>query len=249
MFKFFCKEKILFQKVSKYNSIKVLEEGDRVKLILDETGNIHSLLIRGKPITYSYWDILIASPLFLKNPRNILILGYGAGTVARGVKIFFPEIEITGVEIDSEVVRLGHEFFEAPKVEVIIQDACEFVENNSKLYDIIISDIFLRSSIPESFQSEEFINKISKSLTDYGIFMKNFTNIKEATFFCEKALALKSFEFTKILKSPESMNFIVLLSKRYISKDSLIKPDNEYLLSIYYYITSNLEIPGDFGYL
>jgi len=55
----------IFEAKTKFNKIKVIREGKRLKLILDDTGNLHSTKIEGRITTGSYWDICAVSGILL----------------------------------------------------------------------------------------------------------------------------------------------------------------------------------------
>lgn len=105
-------------------------------------------------------------PLLLHpNPRNVLVVGLGAGITLRGVAEA-PGLEsIDCVEI-SEGVKKAAEYFSAennhilenPKINYIIEDGRNFISTSPKGYDVIIADIFFPMSSGSSalFSSEHF---------------------------------------------------------------------------------------------
>lgn len=226
--------KVILKLTTKYNQIRVLKEGITLKLILDDTYNTHSIYNPASCLTGSYWDIFIGLPMFFDYPPRVLVLGLGAGTVARGIKDFFPRAKITGVEIDPEVVRIGRELFGMPDdIEAVIGDVLEFLERCFDTYDIIISDIFLRSIIPLEFKTSGFYRLVKSRLREDGIFSMNFT-IKEDAEYSARVLSA-IFGYSYIVKSPESLNHIAIASCKDL-RTRLIPPDRVEIMPLFRYI-------------
>lgn len=79
--------------------------------------------------------------------RNILILGGGDGFIAEKALKINPEINVTIVDLDEEVINvckryLSQRVFNNPRVSVVIRDALDFVLNiKGEIFDGIISDL------------------------------------------------------------------------------------------------------------
>lgn len=80
-------------------------------------------------------------PYHLLNPNNVLILGAGTGNDA-AVALLNGAKEITAVEIDPDILKLGNLHpnhpFASPYVSSIIDDARSFVKKTNKKYDMIV---------------------------------------------------------------------------------------------------------------
>lgn len=79
--------------------------------------------------------------------RDILILGGGDGYIAKKALALNPDINITIVDLDDEVVRVCKEYlsqqvFNDSHIKVVIKDALEFVCNaDDNSFDGLISDL------------------------------------------------------------------------------------------------------------
>ena len=104
---------------------------------------------------------------------SCLVLGLGGGTVAKYVRLGWPEAEITGVDIDPMMVELGKKYLGLGTVGVKIKvgDAYDF----SGKYDLIIIDLYNGEDFPEKFGDLEFLNKVKKSLNKEGVAVFNRT--------------------------------------------------------------------------
>lgn len=99
----------------------------------------------------------------IKNLNSILVLGVAGGSV---IKTLVNEInfkgEITGVEIDPEIISLANKYFNLDEIQnltIIIDDASKFVQKTSKTFDLVIIDIFQDNSMPEFLFESEFVEK------------------------------------------------------------------------------------------
>jgi spermidine synthase len=106
-----------------------------------------------------------------------LVLGVAGGSV---IKTLVDEIKfkgkITGVEIDANVIDIANRYFELDKIqnlEIVIDDAFEFVLKTKLKYDLIIIDIFEDTSMPNFLFQDFFINRINSLLNLNGFILFN----------------------------------------------------------------------------
>ena len=113
----------------------------------------------------------------IKTFENILILGVAGGSVIETIKndIKFKG-KITGVEIDATVIEIANKYFglnNYKNVEIIIEDAFEFVLKTKEKYDLIIIDIFQDTTMPNFLFEDFFINRINFLLNVNGFILFN----------------------------------------------------------------------------
>jgi len=221
MFNFFWKkEKILFEKNTKYNKIKVVDDGQKIKLILDDSYNIHSLLTKGKLLSYSYWDICAFIPLiFGDEGDSFAVLGSGGGTITRIIKTVNKNYRVFNVDIDIEVLRVGIEFFNMPNENLIVSDFRDFINYSKKPFSHVIIDVFINAAIPFDIFQESFWQSISLKTEKTALInlVSNFHALAIREFL------QKHFKIIGIVKSKESSNYIVFGSKKNISEKDLEK--------------------------
>lgn len=119
----------------------------------------------------------------VKKMQNILILGVAGGSV---VKTLVDEIgykgKIKGVEIDQQIIELANEYFhldKIPNLEIIINDAQQFVKTEKPNYDLIIIDIFQDREMPDFLFEKEFSEDLISLLNQNGIILFNTMIISE----------------------------------------------------------------------
>lgn len=120
----------------------------------------------------------------VKQMNHILLLGVAGGSV---FKTLVDEIKfggkLTGVEIDPHIITIANDYFkldEIPKLDIIIDDAFEFVLKTSEKYDLIIIDIFQDTTMPNFLFESFFINRICFLLRSKGLILFNTMIITES---------------------------------------------------------------------
>jgi len=154
----FAKPIILFGEQAKYKDKIVFEKQTKYqKIVITKWMNDHSLYINGNQQLSTFDEYLYHEPMvhpimrLTKSHNDILILGGGDGCIVRELKQY-PEIKnITLVDLDKEMIKLGQEnkillnlnkgALNSNKVSIQIGDAFKFLETTNKLYDIIFIDL------------------------------------------------------------------------------------------------------------
>jgi spermidine synthase len=108
---------------------------------------------------------------------HVLILGVAGGSV---IKTLVDDIKfkgkITGVEIDSDIIKIANKYFNLDKVEqleVVIDDAFEFVFKTNSKYDLIIIDVFQDTTMPNFLYERFFTDQICFLLQSKGVVLFN----------------------------------------------------------------------------
>jgi spermidine synthase len=119
----------------------------------------------------------------IKSMNNLLVLGVAGGSV---IKTLVDEIryqgKITGIEIDPEVIQIANEYFnlnKIPNLNIIIDDAFEFVLKTKETYDLIIIDVFQDTQMPNFLFEKFFINRIGSLLNKHGYILFNTMTLNE----------------------------------------------------------------------
>lgn len=79
-------------------------------------------------------------------PRQVLLVGLGAGSLAKFIHRQFADTHITAVEIDPQVERVARLHFKLPddpdRLHIVIDDGAAFMRQSSAVYDYILVDGF-----------------------------------------------------------------------------------------------------------
>lgn len=130
--------------VTPHNDVDVVECEDGT-IDFDVIGATHATWHPVRLMTGHAWDALAAGALMHPGkPESLLLLGLGGGTVLRQIRHFLPELEITAVEIDPEMVRLARDYMalDTRRTRVVVEDAWRFLRSDTQGYDIILDDLY-----------------------------------------------------------------------------------------------------------
>jgi len=117
------------------------------------------------------------SKIDLQNTKNILLLGLGGGSVIKSLREKFKyRKNIVAVEIDPQVIKLAKEEFEitaSEKLQIIQDDAFQYIKNTKKEFQLIIVDLFIDTKVPAVFYEEEFCKNLKKLIEVNGYLIFN----------------------------------------------------------------------------
>lgn len=171
--------------LSYFIPLNIYKKNSAINKTLEVTWNNGQLVLDSKSTNYSYGSlqrILRKGLLYIGFERinkfeNVLVLGVAGGSV---IKTLANEIgfkgRITGVELDADVITIANEYFklnEVPNLNLINDDAFEFVLKTKEKYDLIIIDIFQDTVMPNFLFEEFFINRINFLLKVNGFILFN----------------------------------------------------------------------------
>lgn len=103
----------------------------------------------------------------LPNNGSALLLGLGGGDVIKILTRKNPNLTITAVELESEVIAVADRYFgikEGERLEIVVQDAKVYVERNRRKYDSVIVDLYSGDDVPKFVTSKKFLQDLGKSL-------------------------------------------------------------------------------------
>lgn len=156
----------------------------------------------------------------IKNMESILVLGVAGGSV---IKTLVDDIKykgkITGVEIDAEIIKIANQYFkldEITQLQIIIDDAFEFVLKTKDKHNLIIVDIFQDTKMPNFLFESFFIDRICFLLKSKGFILFNTMLLnKDENLRNEKLISeFKIVNFTiKSIPRVEKHNELIVIEK------------------------------------
>jgi len=172
-------ERLLLEKKSPYNTILVSENDEGLRILRFEPGGARqSVVKRGDPdhLELPYTRVIPVAFAFVDNPRNVLVVGLGGGTIPSFVRRHFPEARIDAVDIDPGVVEVARSHFgfrEDANMRAYVEDGRRFIERTGRRYDVIFLDAFGADSVPYSLATREFLVSVRRALAPGGAVIGN----------------------------------------------------------------------------
>jgi len=173
---------LLYEKESAYNYIQVVQVGTTTELILNEGQAIHSVYDSRTDLTHGYWDYLLLADAFrpaqstAAAPRSVVFLGLAAGTAARQYRLAYgDQVDITGVEIDPEILAAGHRYFhlDEARAHEVVADARYWLDTQVARYDVVVLDAYQQPYIPFHLTTKEFFEQVKAHLEPGGVVAVN----------------------------------------------------------------------------
>ena len=171
--------KILARERSPYNDIYVIRKGNYRELWFKGNDGDYFLqsrvdIGRQKQLALVYSNMMMASLLFCPNPRRLLMVGLGGGSVTNFLSKWFPDLKIDVVEIDEKVIEISKKYFflkESNRYRIFQEDGRVFIKNRKgqEQYDWIVLDAFKSGSIPYHLKTHEFYKEIRSVLKPNGV--------------------------------------------------------------------------------
>jgi|TARA_B110000971_G_scaffold213218_1_gene243771 spermidine synthase len=230
---------VIHEERSLYTSILVQQQRDLLCLnfTLKRADSSQSCMDVKNPkrMVFAYTRMVMSGLLFTPNPKNIMIVGLGGGTLPVALNEILPEAKIQTVEIDPAVIGVAKRFFnftESANNKIIQQDARVFAKRaalQKQQFDLIILDAFNGDYIPEHLMTQEFLTEVQSLLTPGGVLVAN-------TFASSDLYAHESNTYKEVfgkfinLRGRDSGNRIVIVpqgsisaaQRAPISRDSLL---------------------------
>ena len=136
-------------------------------------------------LVFNYTKLLFSSLLLIDQPKRILIVGLGGGTMSNTLHQLFPDVAIDNVEIDHAVISVARQYFnfiENDSIHSQVQDGRIFVKRailKKKKYDWIILDAFNGDYIPEHLMTKEFLQEVKQLLSANGVLASNTFSVSD----------------------------------------------------------------------
>jgi spermidine synthase len=153
-------------------------ERDGERHLLFNHDSVQSTMSMSEPdaLTAEYTRRMMAFLLFNPDPREILMIGLGGGSLAKFCYRHLPRARITAVEIDADVIALRDEFmvpFDDDRFRVIHADGARYLATHDISPEVIIVDAFDHEGVAPSLATSDFYPRAAACLAPSGIFVMN----------------------------------------------------------------------------
>ena len=172
-------EKTLSRKVSPYATIVVTEDEEGLRTLRFGDNAVRQSVVKvGDPdhIELEYAKVMPAALALVEEPRRVLVVGLGGGTIPSLLHKHYPRTMIDVVDIDPGVVEAAKEFFgfrEDASLHVYVEDGRRYIEKCKEPYDIIFLDAYGADSIPYELATKEFLQGVRRATAPKGVVASN----------------------------------------------------------------------------
>ena len=198
--------RIVHSEQTPYQKITLTKGKDDLRLYLNGVLQFSSV------DEYRYHESLVMVPMtYADNSiKRVLVLGAGDGLAVREL-LKYPEIEeIVLVDLDARMTELAMNnthlkdinlaSLTNKKVQIVIDDAFVYLEENKKLFDFIINDLPDPNTIALSrLYSKQYYRLARKNLTSDGVMVTQATSpffVKPAFWSIAKTIQAAGFDYT-----------------------------------------------------
>jgi spermidine synthase len=176
-------ERTLHEERSLYRNMYITQAGDeRCLMFRAQRGagrETCKYISRPDVFVFEYAGMMMTGLYANPNPRSILIIGLGGGTLPSALQAKLPNAKIDVVELDGAVARLAERYFDfkkTPNTRVFVEDGRVFVKRMGRAraqYDMIMLDAFESDYIPEHLLTQEFLREVRAIMAPRGVLVAN----------------------------------------------------------------------------
>lgn len=166
------KPRVIYSVDSPYSGkINVWEQ--QGSLTLEVGGYPQSVSLNTPSLSQRYWARATEEVVKrLTNPKRGLVIGVGGATILHLLSQKFPNLHLSGVEIDLVIMEIAREFFELESIknlELSVMDGGEYVTKyRGELFDLAFVDAYLGGNFPPHFEEEQFLRQLRRITTPTG---------------------------------------------------------------------------------
>ena len=160
-------------------AIEIVEE-DGVRVLQIGGDAIQSAMRLSEPdaIELDYVRAMMAFLLFCPDPREVLMVGLGGGSMARFIHGRMTGTRVAVAEIDPGVVTVARKYFHFPeedeRLQILVGDGAEVVAARPASCDVLVVDGFVNGRVADSLCTRSFYAAAFAALRTSGVMVANF---------------------------------------------------------------------------
>lgn len=164
--------------VSTDGSVQISEE-DGIRYLHLGSTTIQSGMRMSEPdeLELAYTRSMMAFLLFLPEPRRVVSIGLGGGSVNKWLYRRFPQVEQVVVEVNAGVIAVARQYFHVPPDDARLQikqgDGARWVAENPDTADVILVDGYDGEAHVKTLASPDFYSAAAASLRGAGMLVVN----------------------------------------------------------------------------
>ena len=162
-----------------HKAIEIVEE-DGVRVLQIGGNAIQSAMRLAAPdaIELDYVRAMMAFLLFCPEPRDMLMVGLGGGSMARFIRERMRATRVTVAEIDPGVVAVARKYFRFPeedeRLRIVVGEGARAVAGRPASCDVLVVDGFVNGEVAGSLCTRSFYDSAFAALRPQGVMVANF---------------------------------------------------------------------------
>lgn len=173
-------ERVIYKGPSKFSDVLVVSENaDGLRVLRFEMHGARQSVVKPDDpdhLELAYARAMPAALTWKPQPRRVLVVGLGGGTIPMFLRRHLPEADIDAVEIDPAVVDLARAYFgfrDDRKMKAHVGDGRAWIETSRARYDLIVLDAFGANAAPYALTTSEFLRSVYAALAPDGVVISN----------------------------------------------------------------------------
>jgi len=141
-------------------------------------GDVQSEMLLSRPsaLVLDYTRAMMGFALLVPNPRHIVMVGLGGGSLAKFCYRHFAHTRITVLEVRADVIALRDAFQLPPddaRLRVLHCDASDYLARMTSGADVLLVDGFDSAGLPSALTSSAFYADCRRALRPGGVLVAN----------------------------------------------------------------------------
>lgn len=199
---------VVHQAQSDDGMIEVVDIGDARSLHFGTYPRQSSMSLK-TPYTLelSYTEAMMACLILNPNPKRILVVGLGGGSLVKFVLHHYPDCVVDVIEYRQDVIDVAHTYFSVPnndpRLTIHHGDGYEFVQQcyfaDHADYDLLLVDAYDHLSMSKSVGIQAFFDACAGILSPEGVMSINLWGSDKPLFTQTMSRINKSFESRSLI--------------------------------------------------
>ncbi|WDI32958.1 fused MFS/spermidine synthase [Hyphococcus flavus] len=184
---------LILKKESLYNSLFVLQEGPYRTLRFGHKDRHYreSTYNPADPteLPSTYTQYVTVGAAYPQDVKHAAVIGMGGGRMTWYLSHYMPDLKVTAVELDPEIVKIADKYFDVranDQINVVTSDGRTFIRRTKETFDFIIVDAYRGHFVPFHLLTKEFYEMVEERMNDGGVVVQN---IAPSTMLFDHAIA------------------------------------------------------------
>jgi len=174
-------------------------------------------LLEPEKLLAAYTRKMMAFLLLNPNPRHIVMLGLGGGSLAKFCYRHLPKTRITAVEIDKDVIAMRDEFLiprDDGRFRVVHDDGASYLGSMQGEIDALLVDAFDADGVATSIGNPQFCRAAARRFSKRGVAVINLWGKTDRYHGLLRQAAREFGEHARLVSVRGELNFLLFASRR-----------------------------------